>query len=144
MRDVVGNRVDGTRRAIDGQRIAFAVHGSKPQGIGAADGIGDGFEKFLAAGAVPLERLDDADPLLQDGSLLFEIVHLLLQLFEPRLFTRLFLDVRRNLGILAIQQQVVPVKGAEAHDQRNREQDILQRGLERHRGALGFRPRSAK
>ena len=86
-----------SRRTVDGQRIAFAVHRSEPKGIGAAHGVGDGLQKFLAAGAVSLELLDHADPLLQDGLLLLEIVHLLLELFEARLFARLFLDVRQDL-----------------------------------------------
>ena len=42
----------------------------------AADGVGDGFEKFLATRAVPLEPFNDADPLQQDRFLLLKIVHL--------------------------------------------------------------------
>lgn len=50
----ISNRVDGASHAHQGQPLALALQGSEPQGIGAGDGIGQGIQKLLSAGAVSL------------------------------------------------------------------------------------------
>ena len=90
--DEIGDAVDGSRGAVDGQVVAFANHRSEPQILGARDGAGDLVQQFLAAGAIALQLFDGGDALLQDRFLLLEGFDLLLDLFEVGLLRLQLLD----------------------------------------------------
>jgi len=100
------------------------------------------FEKFLAAGPISLKLLDDADSLLQHGLLFLKIVYLLLQLLEALLFSGLLLDMSDDFCVFAVEQAPMNPQGYEADAHGDRAQNILQRRLDRHGGALRLRTRS--
>ena len=64
--------------------------------------------------------------------MLLEIVHLLLDLFEPGLFAHLLLDMRQQLFVLFIHLPVVDIQQSETQDESRREKHQLQRCFERH------------
>ena len=67
-------------------RIAGPVERGQPEGVDVHHRVGDHLQQVLAAGAIPLQRLDHVDALLQNGLLALEPVHFLLDLLQAGFF----------------------------------------------------------
>ncbi len=83
--DEVRHGIDRSRRPFQVYRGAFLRHGHEPEVLRARNRVGYLVQQFLPAGAVALQLLDGGDALLQHRLLLFEGLHLQLDLFQLRL-----------------------------------------------------------
>ena len=81
-----GDGVDRASLAFDIERVLLALERRQPEVVDPHHRVGHHLKQFLAAGAIPLQRLDHIDPLLQHGLLALELLHFALDLLEAGLF----------------------------------------------------------